>query len=62
MTRMLEKLADYERTGIEAIWIIEPQRPVYYRYRGGQLTPGTAFDLPGSEFSMPFAEIAALAD
>ncbi|MGH9605629.1 MAG: Uma2 family endonuclease [Terracidiphilus sp.] len=62
MTRMLEKLADYERMGIEAIWVIEPKKQLYYRYRGGQLTPGAVFELPGGAFSVPFAEIAALAD
>ena len=62
MTRMLEKLSDYERMGIQAIWVIEPTKQVFYRYRDGQLTPGTVFELPGSDFSVPFAEIAALAD
>lgn len=62
MTRMLEKLADYERMGIAAIWVIEPKRRFYYRYRDGQLTPATVFELPGSAFSVPLAEIAALVD
>ena len=62
MTRMLEKLADYERMGIAAIWVIEPKKLQYYRYREGQLTPGSAFELPGTSFSAPFADIAALAD
>ncbi len=62
MTRMLEKLAEYERMGIAAIWVIEPKRLLYYRYREGQLSLGTTFDLPGTGFSVPFSEIAALAD
>jgi Uma2 family endonuclease len=62
MTRILEKLADYEQMGIEAIWVIEPKRQLYYRYHNGQLTPGTAFELPGSAFSVALAEIAALVD
>jgi Uma2 family endonuclease len=62
MTRMLEKLAEYERMGIAAIWVIEPKRLLYYRYREGQLSLGTTFDLPGTSFSVPFSEIAALAD
>jgi Uma2 family endonuclease len=62
MTRTLEKLADYERMGIEAIWVIEPKKQLYYRYREGQLAPGTIFELPGSAFSVALAEIAALAD
>lgn len=62
MTRTLEKLSDYERMGIGAIWVIEPKKRLYFRYRDGQLTPGTLFELPGSAFSVPLAEIAALAD
>jgi Uma2 family endonuclease len=62
MTRMLEKLSDYERMGVAAIWVIEPKRQLYYRYREGQLTPGAVFELPNSSLSAPFAEIAALAD
>ncbi|MGD0521928.1 MAG: Uma2 family endonuclease [Terracidiphilus sp.] len=61
MTRTLEKLADYERMGIGAIWVIEPKKQLYYRYRDGQLTPGTVFELPGSAFSVSLDEIAALA-
>ncbi len=62
MTRMLEKLADYERMSIGAIWLIEPQKQIYYQYQNGRLTPGTVFELPGSSFTVPFAQIAALAD
>ncbi len=62
MTRMLEKLSDYERMGIAAIWLIEPTKLLYYRFLGGQLTPGTVFELPGSSFSVQFAEIALLVD
>jgi len=62
MTRTLEKLADYERMGIAAIWVIEPKKQLYYRYRDGQLVPGAVFELPGSAFSVPLAEIAALTD
>lgn len=62
MTRMLEKLADYERMGIGAIWLIEPKRQLCLRYRDGQLTPETVLELPGGSFTAQFAEIAALAD
>ena len=62
MTRMLEKLADYERMGIGAIWLIEPKKQLCFRYKDGQLTPDTVFELPGQSFSVSFAEIAALAD
>jgi len=62
MARVLEKLADYERMGISAIWLIEPKKQVYYQFHAGQLSPGTAFSLPGTSFTVPFAEIAALAE
>jgi Uma2 family endonuclease len=61
MARMLEKLADYERMGIPAIWVIEPTKQAYYRFHSGQLTPDSVFSLPGSSYAVPFAEIAALA-
>ncbi len=62
MTRTLEKLSDYERMGVGAIWVIEPKKRLYWRYQSGQLAPGTVFELWASEFSVPFTEIAALAD
>ena len=52
---MLEKLADYERMGIAAIWLIEPKKPLYYRYREGQLTPASDFELPSTGFTAAFA-------
>jgi Uma2 family endonuclease len=61
MARMLEKLADYERMGVAAIWVIEPTKQVYYQFLSGQLTPGAVFALPGTSYTVPFAEIAALA-
>ena len=48
--------------GIAAIWLIEPKKPLYYRYREGQLTPASDFELPGTGFTAAFADIAALAD
>ena len=62
MSRMLEKLADYEKMGIGAIWLIEPKKQVCYHYRGGQFTPQDSFSLPGSSFTVAFSEIAALAE
>jgi len=62
MTRTLEKLTDYEQMGIGAIWVIEPKKQLYYRYRDGQLTPAKVFELPESGFSVPLTEVAALAD
>ena len=60
--KLWRSLSDYERMGIAAIWVIEPKKRLYYRYRDGQLTPGAVFELPGSSFSVALAEIAALAD
>ncbi len=48
--------------GIGAIWVIEPKKRLFYRFLGGQLTPGTVFELPSSEFTVPMADIAALVD
>jgi len=62
MTRMLDKLAEYERMGIGAIWVIEPKKRLYFRFRDGQLAPGSVFELPGTQFSVPFSEIAALVE
>jgi Uma2 family endonuclease len=62
MTRMLEKLADYERMGIAAIRVIEPTRQLFYRYGQGQLTLASTFELPGTSFTVAFSEIAALAN
>jgi len=62
MTRTLAKLAEYERMGIGAIWVIEPRQPLYLHYRHGQLAPATVFELPGSEFRVAMDEIALLAE
>jgi Uma2 family endonuclease len=62
MTRMLEKLADYERMGIQAIWVVEPKKPSYFRFSEGKLIPATLFELPGSSFQVPMAEIEKLID
>jgi len=62
MTRMLEKLGDYERMGIAAIWLIEPTKQLFYRYGQGQFALAAMFELPGTSFTVSFSEIAALAD
>ena len=62
MTEMLEKLADYQQMGIPAIWVIEPKKLLYYFYSSGQLTPAAIFQLPGTNFQVAMAEIAALVD
>jgi len=62
MMRTMEKLADYESMGIGAIWVIDPRNRRYSAYRKGALMPAEVFELPGSSFSVPMAEIAALID
>ncbi|HWG20485.1 MAG TPA: Uma2 family endonuclease [Terracidiphilus sp.] len=62
MTRMLEKLADYEHMGIQAIWVIEPKKPSYFRFADGKLMPASIFELPGSALSVPMPEIEKLID
>ena len=62
MTRVLERLADYEQMGVGAIWVIDPKDASYYRYASGQLTPASVFHLPGTEHQVAMAEVAALLD
>jgi Uma2 family endonuclease len=62
MGRVLERLADYERMGIGAIWVIDPRDSSYYRYASGELTLASVFHLPGSEHQVSMSEIAALLD
>lgn len=62
MTRMLEKLADYERMGIGAIWVIEPKKNSYYQYSEGKLVPESVFVLSGTSCSVAMSEIEKLID
>jgi Uma2 family endonuclease len=62
MSRMLDKLADYERMGIRAIWIVDPKKPSYFQFAEGKLFPAEVFELPGTNFTVPMAEIAKLID
>lgn len=61
VSRVLERLADYERMGIGAIWVIKPEDSSYYRYASGQLSPASIFHLPGTDHQVEMADIAALA-
>jgi len=63
VTRMMTKLADYERMGIQAIVILDPAG-THFRYSEGTLEklPAGAFDLPGSACSFDVAEIEKLLD
>jgi len=62
MVRVMERLADYEMMGIEAIWVIDPEDGRYLRYVAGQLVSAPVFTLPGSEHQVALAELAAMRD
>ncbi len=62
MTRVMDRLADFDRMGVAAIWVIDPRKADYYRYSSGQLTPASIFVLPGSSHQVDISEIAALID
>jgi len=59
---LLEKLEAYEAMGIGAIWVIDPRKQVHRRYSEGKLQEATVFELPGTGFSVPMSEIAAMVE
>ncbi len=63
LNRMMTKLADYERMGIQTILILDPNGR-HFRYLGGTLEPlpPQPFDLPGSSCRFDLAEIEKLLD
>jgi Uma2 family endonuclease len=63
VTRMMTKLDDYERMGIQTILVLDPNGK-HFRYSAGKLEPlaSTAFDLPGSASRFDLAEIEKLLD
>lgn len=63
LTRMMTKLADYERMGIKTILVLDPNGK-HFRYTAGALEPlpSTAFDLPGSACRFDLTEIEKLLD
>jgi Uma2 family endonuclease len=63
LTRMLAKLAEYERMGIQSILVLDPDGR-HLRYRGGGLEPlpAASFDLPGSSCRFDLDEIKKLLD
>ncbi len=62
-SRLLIKLADYERMGIKTILVLDPKGK-HFRFRAGALEPLPAepFDLPGSACRFDLAEIEKLLD
>jgi Uma2 family endonuclease len=63
VTRMMTKLGDYERMGIQTILVLDPNGK-HFRYTAGALEPlpSLAFDLPGSACRFDLAEIEKLLD
>ncbi|MGO9338687.1 MAG: Uma2 family endonuclease [Terracidiphilus sp.] len=63
VTRMMNKLDDYERMGIRTILVLDPKGK-HFRYSEGKLEPlnSRAFDLPGSACRFDLAEIEKLLD
>jgi Uma2 family endonuclease len=64
VTRLLTKLADYEKMGIRAIIVIDPDKGHHLRYNGGALEPlpPEPFGLSGSACRFDLAEIEKLLD
>jgi len=64
VTRMLTKLAEYQRMGIRTILLIDPKEGRHLRYHEGALEPLPAepFDLPGSRCRFDLAAIEKLLD
>ena len=63
LARMMTKLGDYERMGIQTILILDPNGR-HFRFTGGKLEPLPAepFDLPGSACRFDLGEIEKLLD
>lgn len=63
LSRMMSKLADYDRMGVRNILVIDP-RVRNYRFHEGRLEPltETSFNLPGSACRFDLAEIEKLLD
>ena len=62
ISRVLEKLADYQRMGIQTIVVVNPETDTVYRYRDGILTPDESPSCPGSTCVLDWAAIRALRD
>jgi Uma2 family endonuclease len=63
LNRIMTKLADYERMGIRAIIVLDPQGQ-HFRFISGRLEPlpTEPFDIPGSACRFDLAEIEKLLD
>jgi Uma2 family endonuclease len=64
LSRMMTKLADYERMGIKTIVVIDPESGRHRKYVSGSLLPlpSEPFNLPGSACRFDLAKIEKLLD
>jgi Uma2 family endonuclease len=62
MSRILVKLADYERMGIRTILVIDPKTRSFYQYAKGNLDlcPSTLVALAGSDAVVDWTEVTEL--
>jgi Uma2 family endonuclease len=60
----MEKLADFERFGVQRIWIVDPERRVTYRYENGGLVRvvNNELILPGTPIRVALSEMFAELD
>ncbi len=59
--RVLIKLQDYERMGIQNIFLIDPEGPVFFQFREGKLGPADAtLQLEGSSASVDWKAVQEL--
>ncbi len=63
LTRMMAKLADYERMGVRTTLVLDPQGS-HFQYRNGALEPlpPQPFDLPDGKCRFDLAEVEKLLD
>jgi Uma2 family endonuclease len=59
MIRVMDRLADFDRMGVPAIWVIDPRKSTYSTYPSGHLTPASTFELPGTDHRVEMPEIAS---
>ena len=62
MTRMLEKLDDYEKMGIRGIWVIDPKKNTAHRHESGKLLPTVEFGVAGTNVRFSLDDLIALLD
>jgi len=59
---MLKKWEDYDRMGIQHVWVIDPATRTGLLREGGELAPAMQFDVPGSPIYLDVAQLFAQYD